>query len=79
MHAIHALACALGKTTVAEGVETSMQLQAVQDIGCDLVQGFLTGRPVPLAELLAAHVAGFGGLIGPGTHAGTQKPGRERA
>ena len=56
--AIHALACALGKTTVAEGVETSMQLQAVQEIGCDLVQGFLTGRPVPLSELLAAHVPG---------------------
>jgi EAL domain-containing protein (putative c-di-GMP-specific phosphodiesterase class I) len=63
--AIHALACALGKTTVAEGVETSMQLQAVQEIGCDLVQGFLTGRPVPLSELLAAHVVGLDGLIEP--------------
>jgi predicted signal transduction protein with EAL and GGDEF domain len=44
--------------TVAEGVETSMQLKAVQDIGCDLVQGFLTGRPVPLTELLKPCTAG---------------------
>jgi EAL domain-containing protein (putative c-di-GMP-specific phosphodiesterase class I) len=51
--AIHALARALGKITVAEGVETSMQLKAVREIGCDLVQGFLTGRPAALAELLA--------------------------
>ena len=56
--AIHALARALGKITVAEGVETSMQLKAVQEIGCDLVQGFLTGRPVPLTELLKPRPAG---------------------
>ena len=56
---------ALGKITVAEGVETSLQLEAVRGIGCDLVQGFLTGRPVPLAELLDPDVAGSGGLVGP--------------
>ncbi len=56
--AIHALARALGKMTVAEGVETSMQLKAVQDIGCDLVQGFLTGRPVSLTELLKPRSVG---------------------
>ena len=51
--AIHAMARALGKTTVAEGIETREQLQALTEIGCDRVQGFLTGRPVPLDELLA--------------------------
>jgi EAL domain-containing protein (putative c-di-GMP-specific phosphodiesterase class I) len=55
--AIHALARALGKITVAEGVETSMQLSAVRDIGCDLVQGFLTGRPAPLGDLLDPRAA----------------------
>lgn len=50
--AIQALARALGKTTVAEGVETEEELRSVTEIGCDRVQGFLTGRPVPLAELL---------------------------
>ena len=43
--AIEGMARALGKTTVAEGVETDEQLEAVREIGCDLVQGYLTGRP----------------------------------
>lgn len=51
--AIHALARSLGKTTIAEGVETHEQLRILAEIGCDRVQGFLTGRPVPLAELAA--------------------------
>ena len=49
--AIHSMAQALGKVTVAEGVETADQLQAIREIGCDRVQGFLTGRPATLAEL----------------------------
>ena len=51
--AIHGLARALGKITVAEGVETVEELRVLTEIGCDRVQGFLTGRPMPLAELLA--------------------------
>ena len=84
--AIHALARALGKMTVAEGVETSMQLKAVQDIGCDLVQGFLTGRPVPLTELLKPRSAGPTISEGPGGLAvafpaagGPPQPGRRAA
>lgn len=51
--AIQALTHALGKVSVAEGVETPAQLTALREIGCDLVQGFLTGRPEPIeaAEL----------------------------
>jgi EAL domain-containing protein (putative c-di-GMP-specific phosphodiesterase class I) len=49
--AIFAMSRALGKTTVAEGVETDGQLGALQEIGLELVQGFLTGRPVPVDEL----------------------------
>lgn len=33
----------------AEGVETPEQLQDLRDLGCDAVQGFLLGRPVPAA------------------------------
>jgi diguanylate cyclase (GGDEF)-like protein len=39
-----------GLTTVAEGVETNRQLRHVTELGCDLVQGYLTGRPARVAE-----------------------------
>ncbi|MFL9926441.1 EAL domain-containing protein [Herbaspirillum lusitanum] len=50
--AIIALAHALGMEVVAEGVETEHQLQELQSLNCDQVQGFLLGRPVA-APLLA--------------------------
>jgi diguanylate cyclase (GGDEF)-like protein len=59
-----ALAHQLGLRAVAEGVETEAQLSAVRRLGCDLVQGYLLGRPTdsdgvdhllaPLAGLEAA-------------------------
>lgn len=55
--AIQALTRALGKVSVAEGVETEEQLTALREIGCDFVQGYLTGRPEPLPPL---EVAGGG-------------------
>jgi EAL domain-containing protein (putative c-di-GMP-specific phosphodiesterase class I) len=36
--------------TVAEGVETEAQLVRVRRLGCDYVQGFLTGKPVSTAD-----------------------------
>jgi diguanylate cyclase (GGDEF)-like protein/PAS domain S-box-containing protein len=45
------LAHSLGKTTVAEGVETEEQLQRLRRLGCDAVQGYLLGRPAPGAEI----------------------------
>lgn len=36
---------ALGLTVVAEGVEEEEQLRALQAAGCNLVQGYLLGRP----------------------------------
>jgi diguanylate cyclase (GGDEF)-like protein len=36
-----------GFTTVAEGIETEEELQAVADLGVDLVQGYLLARPAP--------------------------------
>ena len=44
------IAVQLGRTfgmeTIAEGVETTQQLRHVAELGCDLVQGYFTGRPV---------------------------------
>ncbi len=34
-----------GATTVAEGIETSLQLEAVRDLGIQVGQGYLLGRP----------------------------------
>lgn len=45
------LAHRLGLRVVAEGVETEQQRQMLQDLGCDSVQGYLLGRPVPAAEI----------------------------
>jgi EAL domain-containing protein (putative c-di-GMP-specific phosphodiesterase class I) len=45
-------------TVVAEGVETKGELGVVLANGCDLVQGYLYARPMPLDELsswLAKH------------------------
>lgn len=47
VRAIIALARALGKRVVAEGVETVEQLKCVQKLGVDEVQGFLFSPPVP--------------------------------
>jgi EAL domain-containing protein (putative c-di-GMP-specific phosphodiesterase class I) len=35
-------------TVVAEGVETQAELDVLVDLGCDLVQGYLLGRPAPV-------------------------------
>ncbi len=52
--ALLGLAVNLGQTfgliTVAEGVETGDQLQRLKALGCDLIQGYYTGRPVPSSE-----------------------------
>ncbi|MDP9443464.1 MAG: EAL domain-containing protein, partial [Actinomycetota bacterium] len=41
------LADALGITTIAEGVETPTQRRRLHELGCPLMQGFLTARPLP--------------------------------
>jgi EAL domain-containing protein (putative c-di-GMP-specific phosphodiesterase class I) len=58
--AILQLARALGRTAVAEGVETEAQRAFLAEQGCPLAQGFLFGHPVPVAEaeaMMAALVA----------------------
>ena len=46
-----ALAQGLGTVTTAEGVETEEQFDYLRAAGVDLVQGYLFGRPVPIAQL----------------------------
>ena len=55
VRAIVHLAQALGLETTAEGVESAAQLQAVRELGCTDVQGFLTARPMP-AEQVAPYL-----------------------
>ena len=51
LRAIVALSKSLGMRTTAEGVEDEQQLSIVVGEGCEEVQGFLLGRPMPFAEL----------------------------
>jgi EAL domain-containing protein (putative c-di-GMP-specific phosphodiesterase class I) len=51
--ALIALAHALGMQTIAEGVETAIQLQRLQALGCDLAQGYHFMEPARAADLTA--------------------------
>ncbi len=46
-----ALAHSLGRRVVAEGVETREGLELLAEMECDIVQGFITGRPMSLDSL----------------------------
>ena len=41
------------KELVAEGVETKEDLDMLQDMGCDLIQGFYFSKPLPVSEFLS--------------------------
>lgn len=43
----------LGLRVLAEGVETPAQAQALRQLGCDEVQGYLYGKPMPLDAFTA--------------------------
>jgi len=47
---IVALGQSLDLKTIAEGVETEVQARFLRELGCQLVQGFLFGRPQPAHE-----------------------------
>ncbi|TML93700.1 MAG: EAL domain-containing protein [Actinobacteria bacterium] len=55
---VASLAHALGMVAVAEGIESSSQLESARDLGCDLAQGYFFARPAPADEvtrLLVTH------------------------
>jgi len=43
----------LGMSMVAEGVETQEQFSFLTDEGCDALQGYLMGKPLPIARYAA--------------------------
>jgi EAL domain-containing protein (putative c-di-GMP-specific phosphodiesterase class I) len=47
------MAKALKLAVVAEGVETPEQLSVLQELGCDLAQGFYFARPMPAQAMTA--------------------------
>ena len=49
VESIIALAKALGKETIAEGVETAAEFDVLRDGGCHLMQGYHIARPMPAA------------------------------
>ncbi len=61
VQAILSLAHSLELQVVAEGVERIEQVEILRELGCDVIQGFLWGRPQPAAsvpEILASGIAG---------------------
>jgi EAL domain-containing protein (putative c-di-GMP-specific phosphodiesterase class I) len=65
------LAEVAGLQTVAEGIETAEQAEALRQLGCQFAQGYLWSRPLPLAALsalLCGHQAP--GLTGTGAGVG---------
>lgn len=56
--AIVALTRSLGIRCVAEGVESPEQMQALTELGCEMVQGFWLGYPMSNADLLLQLGAG---------------------
>ena len=61
---IISLANSLGFHSVAEGVETERQMEILQAMGCDVLQGFLFSEPIAFEQLkiLAARYRGRPGM-----------------
>lgn len=55
--AILSLAEGLNLQVVAEGVENDEQLGFLKQEGCDLIQGYLTGRPINAEAFKEKHIA----------------------
>jgi diguanylate cyclase (GGDEF)-like protein len=49
----------LGLKVTAEGIETEAQASIFQDMECDYIQGYLTGKPTPARDLAALIMSRF--------------------
>ncbi|MGC4848193.1 putative bifunctional diguanylate cyclase/phosphodiesterase [Micromonospora sp. DT15] len=70
VNAVVTLSQQFGLTVVAEGVESELTLELLQDIGCEIGQGFLFSRPLPYERL----AAWFGAQVEPETVANGELP-----
>ena len=66
--AMIAMGKAMGMVVVAEGIETKQQLKYLQDLDCDIVQGYFFSKPLPEAEATLyleknLHVTAYTALI----------------
>lgn len=53
VHSTIDLAHSLGCEVVAEGVETPEVMEALRDLGCDIIQGYLVSKPLIESEFLS--------------------------
>ena len=60
VRAMIALGHGLGVEVTAEGIEEQSQLQYLQQLGCDLGQGYLFGRPQPIEDAIRTSLAAAG-------------------
>ncbi|SCL20077.1 diguanylate cyclase/phosphodiesterase [Micromonospora nigra] len=70
VNAVVTLSQQFGLTVVAEGVESELTLELLQDIGCEIGQGFLFSRPLPYERL----GAWFGAQLDPETISAAELP-----
>jgi diguanylate cyclase (GGDEF)-like protein/PAS domain S-box-containing protein len=70
VRAVIGLGHGLEMSIVAEGVETQEQLGFLADQGCDAVQGFFIGKPLPIGQYAALVGRPFGNTMEPARKTG---------
>lgn len=56
VNAIIKMAQGLKIKTIAEGVETKEQAEILQNLGCDFIQGYYFGKPLPPEDFVKIHL-----------------------
>ncbi len=52
VQAIHSMATSMGMKIVAEGVETREQMNFLQELGCDAIQGYFISKPLTSKDIV---------------------------
>jgi len=70
VRAVIGLGHGLEMSIVAEGVETLEQLAFLADVGCDAVQGYFIGKPLPIGQYAALVGRSIGNTVEPARKTG---------
>jgi diguanylate cyclase (GGDEF)-like protein/PAS domain S-box-containing protein len=70
VRAVIGLGHGLEMSIVAEGVETQEQLGFLAEVGCDAVQGYYIGKPLPIGQYAALVGSGEGNALEPARKTG---------